>query len=85
MSESLPKISLHNSAHYVTQQSIWDNQLLGPLTDHRIKHYEKLGKYGEERKRLANLSQEEKQQKQEKKKLLREKKLLRKECFEGLF
>lgn len=33
------------SAHYVTQQGLYTSPLLGPLTNRRIKHYQKLGYY----------------------------------------
>lgn len=51
--ETLPRISQSATAHYVTQQSIWDCQRLGPLTDAKIFEYELLGKYGPEAKQRA--------------------------------
>lgn len=38
-------ISMQWSARYVTQQSIYDCPLLGPLTDRRIAKYQKQGHY----------------------------------------
>jgi hypothetical protein len=38
-------ISMNESARYVTQQSIYDCPLLGPLTDSRISKYQKQGHY----------------------------------------
>ena len=38
-------ISMKESARYVTQQSIYDCPLLGPLTNRRIAKYQKQGHY----------------------------------------
>lgn len=49
-------ISMSPSAHYKTQSSLWDNHLLGPLSNRRITHYAKLGRYGagyKEQQRIA--------------------------------
>lgn len=35
---------MSSSARYVTQSHIWDNNILGPLTDKRIAKYQKLGR-----------------------------------------
>jgi len=43
-------ISMSSNARYVTQQSIYDCPLLGPLTNRRIAKYQKAGRYGEEYK-----------------------------------
>ena len=50
-------------ARYVTQTSVYDNPRLGPLTDRRIKHYQKLGYYGEAAKKRALERQEVKRKK----------------------
>lgn len=41
----MSSISMSPSAHYVTQQGLYTSPLLGPLTNRRIKHYQKLGYY----------------------------------------
>lgn len=56
----MSSISMSPSAHYVTQQGLYTSPLLGPLTNRRIKHYQKLGYYAsnavfsrvEERKKI---------------------------------
>ena len=51
------------SARYVTQSGVYSSPKLGPLTDRRIKHYEKLGYYGEAAKKRALERQELKRKK----------------------
>lgn len=36
---------MSTSAHYVTQSSIYDSPVLGPLTNRRINEYKKQGRY----------------------------------------
>ena len=38
---------MSQSAHYVTQQSLWNSPFTGKLTDRRIKHYQKLGYFSQ--------------------------------------
>ena len=53
-------------AHYVTQQSVYTSPLLGPLTNRRIKHYQKLGYFSQS----AIVERKEQRQKKQSKKRL---------------
>ncbi len=42
----VPKVSMCEAAHYVTQTSIYDDFFTGKLTSRRITYYQKMGYYG---------------------------------------
>ena len=46
MNESVPRISMSTSAHYVTQSSMWGTHVLGRLTSRKINEYRRQGYYG---------------------------------------
>jgi len=58
-----PTISMSLSAHYVTQSSLFTSPMKGRLTDRRIRHYEKLGYYGQQAKLRAEVKEKAKKRK----------------------
>lgn len=50
------KICMSPSAHYVTQQSLFDIQIKGTLTNAAIRKYALQGRYTTEQQRLAERS-----------------------------
>lgn len=69
---TLPRISMSRTAHYVTQQSIWDVQRLGPLTDRKIAKYQKQGRYTDGQHFLSDAERREQQDKKQKKQQTKE-------------